>query len=168
MSLYLLGMPVLQRWSPKERVAFFRQWASLMEAGLPLLGALELLAQTAVESRWGLVVHRVVSDLRQGSRLGHALSRHPEAFDSLTCALIQAAESAAALTPMLSRLAQDHERRLALQRKVQSALSYPAVVLMVCLSVMGVIVAWVVPAFEDVYQALGSELPNSTRLLLSL
>ena len=66
MSLYLLGMPVLQRWSPKERVAFFRQWASLMEAGLPLLGALELLAQTAVESRWGLVVHRVVSDLQIG------------------------------------------------------------------------------------------------------
>lgn len=168
LSLYLLGMPVLQRWSPKERVAFFRQWASLMEAGLPLLGALELLAQTAVESRWGLVVHRVVSDLRQGSRLGHALSRHPEAFDSLTCALIQAAESAAALTPMLSRLAQDHERRLSLQKKVQSALTYPAVVLTVCLAVMGVILVWVVPAFEEVYQALGSELPSSTRLLLSL
>ena len=168
LSLYLLGVPALHRWTQKERVAFFQQWASLMEAGLPLLGALDVLGQTMADSRLGLVVHRVVSDLRQGSRLGHALGRHPEAFDTLTCALIHASESAAALTPMLSRLAQDHERRLALQRKVQSALSYPAVVLMVCLSVMGVIVAWVVPAFEEVYQALGSELPKSTRLLLSL
>ena len=72
LSLYLLGVPTLHRWTQKERVAFFQQWASLMEAGLPLLGALDVLGQTMADSRLGLVVHRVVSDLRQGSQIGRA------------------------------------------------------------------------------------------------
>ena len=167
LSLGLRGTPLVRQVPQRELAAFIRQWAALMEAGIPLLGAFEVLAQTAFDGHFSLTLRWVISDLQQGTPLSAALRKRPHAFDALTCDLIQAAESAGALAPVLTRLAQDLERKIALLKKVQSALMYPAVVLGVCGGVMSVILTWVVPAFEEVYQAMGGELPWATRLLVA-
>ena len=164
----LLGYEPSTTLPTRELATFMQQWAALLQAGIPLLASLDILAQTAPHARFSLVLRLVASDLQKGTRLCHALRHHPQAFDALTCDLIEAAESAGALAPVLHRLAEDHERKLALQQKVRAALMYPLTVLAVALGVIGVVLTWVVPAFEEVYQSLGGELPWATRGLVIL
>lgn len=166
--LALLGHEPSITFPARDLTTFLQQWAALLQAGIPLLATLDILAQTAHHAKFSLVLRLVASDLQRGTRLCHALRHHPQAFDALTCNLIEAGESAGALAPVLHRLAEDRERKFALQQKVHAALMYPLTVLTVALGVIGVVLTWVVPAFEEVYQSLGGELPWATRGLVTL
>ena len=168
LSSLLWGGPHDRALPVKDMANMTRQLATLLNAGMPLLSACEITAQSALNMRAALVMHMIASDLRRGMRLSSAMRRQTPAFDALTCYLIEASEAAGALGPTLLRIADDQDRARVLRKKLHSAMMYPVTVLGVAVGVMGVILTWVVPAFEQVYQALGAELPAATQMLLTL
>lgn len=155
----------------KTLAVFTRQWSALMSAGIPLVQAFELLSQSGVGSaRTQQSLRQIVGQLQQdvnaGCTLHAAFQKHPSAFDSLYCSLLQAGESAGILDKLLNRLADTLEANLRLKDKVHNALIYPACILAVAASVVMVIMVWVIPLFEEVFQSMGAALPSATRMLI--
>jgi type IV pilus assembly protein PilC len=155
----------------KTLAVFTRQWSALMSAGIPLVQAFGLLSQGVVGSArtqqsLKQIVDQLQQDVNAGCSLYVAFQKHPSAFDSLYCSLLQAGESAGILDKLLNRLADTLEANLRLKDKVQNALIYPACILVVAAGVVMVIMVWVIPMFEEVFQSLGAALPLATRLLM--
>jgi type IV pilus assembly protein PilC len=150
-----------------DLIAFTRQLLVLLQSGLPLLHGLDLIAR----GRPGPALSGLVRQLRQqimaGRSLHVALRSHPD-IPPLYVQTVAAGESAGALNDVLSRLVDQLETRQALQRRLRSALSYPLVVLCIAVAVMGVMLTWVIPAFESIFQSLGAELPLATRWVLAM
>ncbi len=159
---------------PAQTLAVFtRQWSALMCAGIPLVQAFELLAQSAVGSaRTQQVLIKILNQLQQdvsaGCSLHVAFQKHPHAFDTLYCNLLQAGESAGILDKLLNRLADTLEANRLLKAKIHNALIYPTCILAVAFGVVMVILVWVVPQFEEVFQSMGAQLPAPTQLLVSV
>lgn len=161
----------LHRIPAKTLSVFTRQWSSLMSAGIPLVQAFQLLGQSAVGSRQtrktlGQILQQLQQDVSAGSALHIAFQKHPRTFNSLYCSLLQAGESAGILDTLLLRLANTLEAHAQLKAKVQHALIYPACILLVACSVLTVILIWVVPLFEAVFQSMGAALPQATQQLI--
>ncbi|MFM1948387.1 MAG: Type secretion system protein [Pseudomonadota bacterium] len=159
---------------PAQTLAVFtRQWSALMCAGIPLVQAFELLAQSAVGSaRTQQVLIKILNQLQQdvsaGCSLHVAFQKHPHTFDTLYCNLLQAGESAGILDKLLNRLADTLEANRLLKAKIHNALIYPTCILAVAFGVVMVILVWVVPQFEEVFQSMGAQLPAPTQLLVSV
>jgi type IV pilus assembly protein PilC len=157
---------------PKAKAAdvtvFTRQLAGLLRAGLPLAGALELLADAA--SRGGLprIVRTVAGDILRGLPFSAALARHPDAFGALYCQLIAVGEMAGALPAVLSRLADDRERAASQRAKLRAALAYPVMVLLLSLAITAGLLIGVVPTFKTIFDGFGAALPAPTRFVLAL
>lgn len=156
----------------KTLAVFTRQWSALMHAGIPLLQAFELLGQSAVGSArtqmtLRQIVRQIQKDVNAGCALHSSFQKHPNAFDALYCSLLQAGESAGILDLLLDRLANTLEANLLLKDKVHNALIYPACILAVAVGVVMVIMVWVIPMFEEVFQNMGASLPRATAYLVS-
>ena len=156
----------------KTLAVFTRQWSALMHAGIPLLQAFELLGQSAVGSArtqmtLRQIVRQIQKDVNAGCALHSSFQKHPNAFDALYCSLLQAGESAGILDLLLDRLANTLEANLLLKDKVHNALIYPACILAVAVGVVMVIMVWVIPMFEEVFQNMGASLPRPTAYLVS-
>jgi type IV pilus assembly protein PilC len=152
---------------------FTRQWAALMTAGIPVLQAFELLQQTVVGSKatqtsFVATLQMIQTDVQAGASLHIAFQKHPRAFNSLYCSLLQAGESAGILDTLLCRLADNLEAKHAMHSKLQNALLYPACILGVASLVVTVIMVWVVPIFEDVFLNMGAVLPSPTQYLINI
>jgi type IV pilus assembly protein PilC len=159
--------------SPHTLAVFTRQWSALMSAGIPLVQAFELLSQSAVGSvraqhAFVQILQQLQQDVSAGCALHVAFQKHPHAFDSLYCSLLQAGESAGILDKLLNRLANTLETNKLLKTKVQNALIYPACILAVALGVVMVIMVWVVPLFEEVFKSMGALLPQPTQYLVGI
>ncbi|MBP0598495.1 type II secretion system F family protein [Herbaspirillum sp. LeCh32-8] len=150
----------------KQIVLFTRQLATMLQAGLPLLQALDIAARGAGAGPLATLLRTVRADVMQGESLHAALGRHPRHFDSLFCNLVHAAEQAGLLDSMLERIAAYREKSLALKGKIRSALAYPCAVVVVAVVVTAIIMLWVVPAFEQMFRNFGAELPLPTRIVL--
>lgn len=155
------------RVSSREIDAATRQLATLLRAGIPLAQALQTLARTSDE---GLrrVFSGVRRDIEAGSTLERALARHPSVFDALFRSLVAAGELGGLLDTVLERIASHRERGSWLREKVRSALVYPLAVLAVASLSVGVILVWVVPGFQTLFERAGAELPLPTRTLIAL
>ena len=163
----------LHRIPAKTLAVFTRQWSALMIAGIPLVQAFQLLGQSAVGSRqtrqsWVQILQQLQQDVSAGSALHLAFQKHPHTFNSLYCSILQAGESAGILDTLLVRLANTLEAHAQLKAKVQHALIYPACILLVACGVLSVILIWVVPLFEAVFQSMGAALPNATQHLIHI
>jgi type IV pilus assembly protein PilC len=143
-----------------------RQLATLLHAGLPLVQALRLLARSQ-SGATGTALGRVRRDIEAGLTLGQALARHPGVFDTVYCSLVAAGELGGLLEPMLERIANHRERAGQLRGKVRSALVYPAAVMVVAGLSIGVILAWVVPTFQSMFEQAGATLPVPTRIVVA-
>ena len=149
----------------KDLAVFSRQFATMINAGLSLIRSLNILAEQTENERFTAVIGEVRSAVERGSSLSEALAVHEE-FPKLYVALVRAGETAGMLDKVLLRVAKTLENDLALRRKIKSALTYPGVVLVMAIVLVGIMLVFIVPTFVGLFESLGGELPLPTKLLL--
>ena len=151
----------------RRRVAVFtRQFSAMIDAGLPLVHCLDLLAREEPERRLAAAIERVRVDVEAGASLADALARQPHAFDALYTRMIAAGEAGGILDTILQRLAAYIEKQARLGSQVRSAMVYPAAVLGVAVVAVFVILWKVVPTFTSLFDGLNAALPLPTRVVI--
>lgn len=151
-----------------DRILFFRQLATLILASVPLASALRILSQNKEHARLKLIFTQLEEDIATGNELATSLQKFPHYFDSMTCSLIQAGEKTGTLDHMLERIANYQEHLMQLKKKIQQALFYPALVLLVAFIITLTLLIFVVPRFADLFQSAHSSLPAFTVAIISL
>ena len=162
-------LPFLQpRISTRDLVVFTRQFATMIDAGLPLVQCLGILASQSTNATMKKVLTEVKSDVEQGSTFADALKKHPSPFDSLYVNLVQAGEVGGILDTILNRLAVYLEKADSLARKVKGAMVYPGTVLTVAVGVIVLMLLKVIPTFEKMFADFGGQLPAPTQLVVNM
>ncbi|PJL43761.1 MULTISPECIES: type II secretion system F family protein [Stenotrophomonas] len=156
------------RVTPKDIAFFSRQMATMMKSGVPIVGALDIIASGHKNPRMKKMVDSIRTDIEGGSSLYEAVSKHPVQFDELYRNLVKAGEGAGVLETVLDTVATYKENIEALKGKIRKAMFYPAMVLAVALIVSGILLVWVVPQFEDVFKGFGADLPAFTQMIVNL
>ena len=154
--------------SASDIAVFARQTATMMGAGVPLVQALGIIAKGNDNPALSALVADIRSHIEGGSTLAEALSHHPKHFDDLFINLVAAGEASGALDALLERIATYKEKTEAIKAKVRKAMFYPAAVITVAIAVMGILLYWVVPQFQALFQGFGADLPAFTRLVIQL
>ena len=152
----------------KDICVFTRQLSTMLKAGVPLLQSFDIVARGHANPAVTRLLLDIRADVETGSSLSQAFRRYPKYFDALFCNLVAAGEQGGILEQLLGRLATYKEKTLAIKGKVRSAMFYPAAVLGVAFIVTAVIMVWVVPAFKEVFESFGAELPLPTQLVIAL
>jgi len=155
----------------KDLVTFTRLFATMIDAGLPLVQCLDILAQQQPKPAFATVLKDIKNSVEGGSTFSDALRKHPRIFDELFTNLVQAGEAGGILDSILGRLSIYLEKRQKLMRQVKGALSYPTIVGVIAIGVMGVMLTFVIPAFEDMFAEFGGgkdSLPALTRFMVAL
>ena len=152
---------------PMEIVLFSRQLALLLESGTDIVTALELLQKQITNQTLSKMVGEVASDIRGGSPLSTALSKHPRAFPPIYHRAIAAGEQAGNLEIVLRQMADYSEREVITGKKVKNALTYPIIVVFVAVIVIGILATFVLPRFISLYSAFQVDLPLMTRMLMA-
>jgi type IV pilus assembly protein PilC len=166
-EIYLnIGSPV----SDKELVVFTRQFGTMIDAGLPLVQCLDILASQEVNKQFAKILRDIKVYVEQGGTFSDALRRHPKVFDELYVNLVAAGEIGGILDTILQRLAVYIEKRVKLKRQIRGAMIYPSVIASVAVVVVIVLLTWVIPAFESMFEGFGGEdvLPAPTRIVVGL
>jgi type IV pilus assembly protein PilC len=153
--------------SAAARTAFFRSFATLIRAGVPIRRALDVVVESCRDARLREAFRSVSSDIESGSELSTAMSRRPREFSRLFVAMIRAGELGGALDDILERLATLLERHLAVRKKVRAALGYPVIVASAALGLVLFLVGSTVPAFASMFAEMRVTLPWSTRVLIA-
>ena len=157
-----------RRVSPLDIAIFSRQLATMMKAGVPIVTSMEIIANGSKNPRMSALVNSVRAEIESGSSLYEALSKHPVQFDELFRNLVRAGESAGVLETVLDTVATYKENIEALKGKIKKAMFYPAMVVAVALIVSSILLIFVVPQFETVFQSFGADLPAFTQLLINM
>ena len=147
-------------------MAFSRQLSSFLEAGIPVLDALEIVAQQTASPQMRIVINDIRSSIHRGTSFAAAVDAHPEVFPAFYRAMLTSAEYTGNLDSVLSQLSEYLERDIGAKRQVKSALTYPIVVLVVAFAAMIVMSVFVLPKFTGLYASLGAKLPLPTRMLI--
>jgi type IV pilus assembly protein PilC len=153
---------------PGDIAIFSRQLATMLKAGIPLVQAFEIVGNGHENPAMQKLILAVKSDVEGGSALAEALSKHPLYFDDLFVNLVAAGEQAGALETLLDKIATYKEKTEAIKKKVKKAITYPAAVLVVAFVVTIILLIFVIPAFEDLFQGFGADLPAFTRMVIDL
>lgn len=149
-----------------DLVVFSRQFATMIRAGLPLIEVLDILAEQSEKASMKNVLRQVQHDVEAGSSLTEALSKHPKVFDTFFVSMVRAGEAAGMLASILDQVAGYQEKIASLQRKIKSAVIYPATVATVATLITVFLLAVVVPVFIDIFDAIEGELPTPTVVTL--
>lgn len=154
-----------------DLVTFTRLFATMIDAGLPLVQCLDILANQQKNKIFAAVLLDVKNSVESGASFSDSLRRHPKVFDELFVNLVQAGEAGGILDSIMSRLSIYLEKRQKLVRQVRGAMSYPAIVVVVGIGVMTVMLTFVIPAFENMFSEFGGgpeALPWITRVMVAL
>lgn len=151
-----------------DLVVFSRQLATMVDAGIPLVGALDILGEQIENKTFGSVILKLRNDIETGSSLSDGLSKHKKVFSALFVSMVKAGESSGMLDEILDRLAAYLEKTSALQKKVASALVYPAVVSSMAVGITLLLLIKVIPVFKDIFAGFGSALPTPTMVLITI
>ena len=152
----------------KDVAVFFRQFSVMIDAGLPLVQCLEILAANQENPSFQKTLNGVRSTVEGGSTLANAMRMYPKVFDDLTTNMIEAGETGGILDIILQRLAQYVEKAVKLRAAVKSALIYPVAVVSIAVLIVGALLKWVVPIFANLFVGLGVTLPLPTRIVIGL
>jgi type IV pilus assembly protein PilC len=152
----------------KDIVTFTRLFATMIDAGLPIVQCLDILATQTDNPRFAVVLRDVKSSVEQGATFSESLRRHPKVFDTLFSNLVQAGEIGGILDTILNRLAVYIEKNMKLKRQLRGAMVYPSSVLIVFIGVLGVLLGFVIPSFKEMFKEFGSktELPGITKMVI--
>lgn len=150
----------------RDVVIFTRQFATMINAGLPLVQALDILAQQTDNKTLASVTRQVVYDVESGQTLADALRKHPKAFSDLYVNMVAAGEAGGILDTILQRLAQFLEKNDAIVRKVKGAMVYPAVIMTVAVVAVAVLLIFVIPTFQNMFASVNLDLPLPTRIVI--
>ncbi|MGB3097200.1 MAG: type II secretion system F family protein [Candidatus Deferrimicrobiaceae bacterium] len=166
-----LGFSLLGRRgkvSKRELAIFTRQFATMIDAGLPLVQCLDILGMQQENQAFKKVILKVKEDVESGSTFADALGKHPHVFDELFVNLVSAGEVGGILDTILSRLAAYIEKAMKLAKQVKSAMVYPSTILAVALIVTVVLLVYVIPIFGDMFKDFGAELPLPTQFVMAI
>jgi type IV pilus assembly protein PilC len=164
MELHILP----KRVKLKDLAVFSRQFATMINSGLSLLRALNILAEQTENPKLAETIKLCRDDVERGSSLSAAMSKHPKVFNKLFVAMVRAGETGGQLDTVLIRVADTFEADYRLRQKVKSAMTYPVVVAGISVLLLSVMLIFVVPTFAKMFEGLGGELPLPTKILLKL
>lgn len=157
-----------QKVKEKEVVVFCRIFATMINAGLPLIQCLDLLASQEANKTFQKIIRSIKEDIEGGTTLTDALKKYPEIFDQLFVNLVAAGESGGILDVILQRLSNYMEKAMKLKGKVKGAMTYPASVLVISIAVVALLLIKVIPVFQKMFEGMGGELPGPTQFLVNL
>src|SRR5688572_454759 len=152
----------------RELVIFTRQFATMIDAGLPLVQCLDILGNQNTNKTFKEIIRTVKADVEQGSTFADALRKHPKPYDDLYVNLVQAGEIGGILDTILNRLAVYLEKADKLAKKVKGAMIYPSTVLVIAIGVVALMLVKVIPTFEKMFEDFGGELPGPTKVVVML
>jgi type IV pilus assembly protein PilC len=152
----------------KDIAIFFRQFSVMIDAGLPLVQCLEILAANQENPTFQKTLNGVRTTVEGGATLANAMRQYPTIFDDLTTNMIEAGETGGILDIILQRLALYVEKAVKLKSAVKSALIYPVAVISLAVLIVGALLKWVVPIFSNLFAGLGVALPLPTRIVMGL
>ncbi|HEY5974974.1 MAG TPA: type II secretion system F family protein [Geobacteraceae bacterium] len=152
----------------KELVVFTRQFATMIDSGLPLVQCLDILAIQQENKTFKAILLKIKESVESGSTFAEALSKHPQAFDDLYVNLIAAGEVGGILDTILNRLAAYIEKAIKLKKRVKGAMVYPTTIIAIAVVVVGVILVFVIPTFAKMFADFGGELPGPTKFVINL
>ncbi|HEV8242452.1 MAG TPA: type II secretion system F family protein [Nitrospirales bacterium] len=157
-----------QKITDKDVVIFTRQFATMINAGLPLVQCLEILATQCDNKTFGKLIGEVKMDVESGSTFADALKKQPKTFSSLYCNMVQAGEVGGALDVTLQRLANQLEKTAKLKAQIKSAMIYPSAIVGVAIIVVSVLMVFVIPIFAKMFTDFGGALPGPTLLVINV
>jgi type IV pilus assembly protein PilC len=150
-----------------ELVVFSRQLTTLIESGIPIVGALEILYDQTMNPFFKKVIAAVLKDLKEGSSFAGAIAKYPKIFSELYVSMVEAAETSGNLPEILERLSIYLEKTAALRKKIISSLTYPGVVVSMAIAITAFLIFKVIPTFKGIFESLGARLPLPTRVLIA-
>jgi type IV pilus assembly protein PilC len=163
-----LSLPFKKKVNQRAIAIFTRQLATMIDAGLPLVQSLEILSIQQEQKLFKDIIREIREDVEGGSTFAGALKKHPAAFDDLYTNLVVAGEEGGILDNILLRLAGYIEKAEALKKKVKSAMVYPATIVGVAVIVVMILMIFVIPVFENMFQSAGQSLPLPTLIVLGM
>src|SRR3954465_2863874 len=169
-----VGIPKIggrKKVKAKDLSIFTRQFSVMIDAGLPLVQCLEILAQQQDNKYFQQILLQVRQDVEEGSTLSGAMARHPRVFDQLYANMVEAGETGGILDLILQRLSTFIEKIVKLKRDVISAMIYPAAVVLLAIAAVAVIMIVVIPQFQNIFLGLlgpGEELPTPTQWVIKI
>jgi type IV pilus assembly protein PilC len=152
----------------KDIVVFTRQFATMIDAGLPLVQALDILSSQVENKVLSNTLQQVKADVESGATYADALKKHPRVFTELYVNMVAAGEAGGILDTILNRLATYIEKAMKLKKKVKGAMVYPAVVTTIAILVIAIIMIFVIPTFAKMFTTLGGTLPMPTQIVINL
>jgi len=152
----------------KSITQFTRQFATLIDAGLPIVRSLDILSNQQKTGPFKSAIDAIGDDVKGGSTLSESMAKHPKIFDKLYVSMVKAGEAGGVLDTILRRLSDFQEKSLRLRKKVQGAMYYPVVVIVIALGILTFILSYVVPQFDKMFKEQGGELPAVTQLLMDM
>ena len=153
---------------PKDIAIFTRQLSTMMGAGVPLVQSFEIIGRGHENPSMQELIMTIKADVESGGTLADSLRKHPLFFDELVCNLVAAGEQAGILEGLLDKIATYKEKTEAMKAKIKKALTYPAAVVVVAFIVTAILLIFVVPTFEDLFEGFGADLPAFTQMVIHL
>ena len=150
----------------RDVVIFTRQFSTMINSGLPLVQALDILSKQTENKALSAVTRQVVFDVESGHAVADALAKHPKAFSDLYVNMVAAGEAGGILDTILMRLATFMEKNDALVRKVKGAMIYPGVIFSVAAIAISVLLIFVIPVFQNMFASVNLALPLPTRIVI--
>ncbi len=157
-----------QKITTGDIAIFSRQLATMMSAGIPLVQAMDIVGSGHDNPSMQKLILAIKTDIEGGASLAEALARHPLYFDELFVNLVNAGEQSGALETLLDKIAVYKEKTEAIKAKIKKALTYPAAVVAVAIIVTTILLIYVIPQFESLFQGFGADLPTFTRMVVDL
>lgn len=152
----------------KDLVVFTRQFATMIDSGLPLVQCLDILANQQQNKSFKAALYNIKESVESGSTFADALGKHPRIFDQLYVNLIAAGEVGGILDTILNRLAAYIEKAMKLKKQVKGAMVYPATIISIAVVVIGVILVFVIPTFAKMFADFGGTLPAPTQIVINI
>jgi type IV pilus assembly protein PilC len=152
----------------RDLSVFTRQFATMIDAGLPIVQCLDILSQQTESKALRNTVRAIKQDVEGGATLAEALSRHPKIFDNLYVNMVQAGETGGVLNAILNRISLFIEKASKLKKKVKGAMIYPCTIILVAVVVVAILLIFVIPVFAELYGSMGKALPAPTQITINI
>ncbi len=152
---------------PNDIILFYRQMALLIESGLNIVTAVELLQQQGANRIFKKILGEVIDDIRSGSQLSVAMAKHPKIFSPIHCQSLKVGEQTGGMEAILRQIADHMEKQITAGKGIKNAMTYPVIAAVVAVVVVAIMVTFVLPAFAGLYTSLGVKMPLLTRVMLN-